>query len=231
MRDDSDKAAAGQPEGDDRLASLYRGLGDEEPPAALDAAILRAAREDIDRASAAATRRRAAYSIAASLLLSVTAVLMFSRLELFGPAPFSPEEASPPVALDSESPRLPQIVPQSPIAPPLPVLEPLRLQLPSQERGDAVVSNSPLPPPAQRANTAQEALRADTAEIREERELAEIVVTGSRIVRPYRENPDRWLEQIQSLLDQGRGEEAEEELGLFRERYPEREVELDVGDN
>lgn len=54
--------------------------------------------------------------------------------------------------------------------------------------------------------------------------LAEPAVGEDNLPESVRADPDRWLEAIDDLLDQGRRDWARREIGLFRERFPDRKL-------
>ncbi len=54
--------------------------------------------------------------------------------------------------------------------------------------------------------------------------LAEPAVSEDNLPEIVRADQDRWLEAIDELLDQGRQGWARREIGLFRERYPDRKL-------
>lgn len=95
---------------DERVSRAYRDLGDAQPPAALDAAVLAASREALRRPAPRswASRWAVPVSIAAVLVISVTVALQVEdqRPELIAP---TQEVARAPVPRAAEPPAVPKL--------------------------------------------------------------------------------------------------------------------------
>jgi hypothetical protein len=189
------------PDRDARVSEHYRALGREEPPPALDSAIL------------AASRRRplrwaVPVSVAAVIVLAVGVTL---RVQL-------------------EEPQRPEEVALAPKVLDAPALAPAD-ELARQSRRDAAPARAPAAaPPATVAQESRaqepkagagkrEALAEATADRAEPAGRASAGVAVGKIARAP-ETPEQWLERIAKLRDAGRAREADESLAEFRKRYP-----------
>jgi hypothetical protein len=210
-------------ERDERVSAAYRGLGREEPPAGLDAAILAAARRP---------RRRWAVpvSIAAVVVLAVGVTL---RVQLE-----QPEEAQP-VAM---APR----VLQAPATPPVALSE-----VKKERRAPAAAAPAPAaeePALRMRQAPARDSValgargtdaRAGAADETPRQEVqgtiapAAPAVAGRLEYRPAPlgaqlagkpETPEEWLERIARLRAEGKDREADESLAEFKRRFPDYEI-------
>jgi hypothetical protein len=200
---------------DAKLAQAYRALGAEEPPRALDEAILAAAR-------ARPARWRVPLSIAAVLVLAVGVTLRM--------LPRQPDAES--VALAPQVIRTPR-----PAAPPAEQVDKLERSAPR--------AAAPMPPEAVAARgdaaTGAPAAAGARAAAEEARELKDSAAANAaaepRASRPATAaapapralaaaklaepaTPEAWLERIAELKKQGREREAEESLAEFKKRYP-----------
>jgi len=192
-------------ERDPKLESAYRALGAEEPPRALDEAILAAGR----RTTLPWTRRWAVpLSLAAVLVLSVTVTLRIQHEQpgiespVSAPAP-APAPASAPAKREvakAQEPVKPAAEPAAPARSGKPVSRPDAEAFPrlsrdraaAQERRAEAHSPAPAVPPAQAQSLAKQA--APT--------------------------PEQELERIAGLREQERHDEADKALAEFRKRYP-----------
>lgn len=199
---------------DDDLARRYRALGREEPPAALDEAILAAARE------AAPRRARAQWwgpvSVAAVLVLGLGLVLRMQSeqpgVETSAPASeyAMPAPAEPPAAVQ-QAPAPAQQAPAA--APPPPALQ--RPPAPMMKR-----EASPSEAPAPQAKRMQPSA-ADDAALPKRMEPPAMAAAA-------RETPEQQLERIARLRGEGRHEEADKVLEQFRRAHPDYRIPEDT---
>ncbi len=189
------------PDRDAEVSARYRALGREEPPPALDAAIL------------AASRRRpmrwaVPVSIAAVVVLAVGVTLRVQLEErkdaedvALSPqvmqAPASADERARLSVREAAPARAPAAAP--PVAPE------------SRARRDA-----PAPQAGARKSEAPAGVAADRAEPAER--ASQSVAVGKISKAP--ETPEQWLERIAKLRDAGKAREADSSLAEFRKRYP-----------
>lgn len=231
---------------DEQLSRLYREAGAAEPPSALDAAILTAAREAVaprPRRRAWWQRWAAPVGVAATAVLTVTLTLLVRQEQAVREQLPSPPEAPRP-APDQ---MLPQIVPAVPAARPRaePILQdaesraPARTsELPRQAAPPAAAETKlQQPVPAAAGAVAPRAVPAESLESaapapapvqkREAAPAADAVemraktllrkdTPGANAAR----SPEQWLEDIRRLKRQGRQQEAAESLAEFRKAYP-----------
>lgn len=102
---------------DERITSLYRSSSREEPPAALDHAVLRQARKSVNRRRAAAPFGNpwmAAGSLVTVCLVGVLLVLLLPERTMINGVPYLLEEEAGVERSASESDRLREIKPDSP---------------------------------------------------------------------------------------------------------------------
>jgi hypothetical protein len=186
-------------ERDPQVSRRYRELGSEEPPPALDQAILAASRQ------AVASRRRWYVPLAAAAvaLLAVGVALHVQR-EQPDPetmtAPSEVKEEAPQRLRKQEAPRelrseeRPVPAPEAKRAPPM------------QDRQPAPAAVPPIP---QTAPAPQPKL-----------EEAQPQAMERMLGRAVQESPDKWLERIAELRRLERHDQADKALAEFRQRYP-----------
>jgi hypothetical protein len=188
-----------EPERDERVAQAYRALGSEEPPAALDAAILAASRRH-------RARWRVPLTAAAVLALAVGVALVVEREERAR----TEEVVLAPQVMKSPAPvagsRGEARSAAAPAAPPA-------LAEAKRERSDAA---------AQRIMRSSEPAGQAAASAADQVAPAAGVAGALRAAKPAEEaeTPERWLERIAELRAQGRDREADENLAEFRRRHP-----------
>ena len=210
---------------DERLSRLYRESAAGEPPPALDAAILAAARAAV----APAPPRRPGWrawmlptSLAATVVLTVSLTLVVrqeqERVEAEAPPPAAP---SRPAESEAAAPAVRQekaatAIEQKAAAPPSglkreevrPQSEPLaRPAATGAPAAPAVAAPPPAPAPA--AADAVESRAKAAAPLRPEAARAAVART-----------PEQWLEEIRQLKSQGKEKEAAESLAAFRQAFP-----------
>jgi hypothetical protein len=217
---------------DRKVAQRYRELGAEEPPRALDEAILAAARREAGAGPAGLLARSgrqrwyAPLATAAVLVLAVAVTLhtQRERPELESPVPVAPP---PTVAKDqvqevakSEVAKAGTARPESPKSAPVPQLarsapaarepQPFAAQ-PGKELAAAnAQASGAARAPARREASADSVERADHPMAQARMQALKEAVT-----------PERDLERIADLRAQGRHEDADKALAEFRKRYPE----------
>ena len=190
-------------ERDEKVSAGYRALGGEEPPRALDEAILAAARKR-------PSRWRVPLSIAAVLVLAVGVTLRM--------LPQRPEAES--VAL------APQVMqtPRPAASPPAPARDQAKPAAGAEAAAEVAAADALAESrmrsdiaakPTSRASAAPTPAAAGAA--------AESSVLAGKLARAEL-SPQAWLERIAELRKQGRTREAEESLAEFKKRYPDYRV-------
>jgi len=206
-------------ERDPKLQSAYRALGAEQPPPALDEAILAAA-----RGTARPWTRRWAVplSLAAVLVLSVTVTLRIQHeqpdSEVPAPAKREIVQAREPVKPEAERAAL------EPAGKPALRRESRAFPPASQDRAVAQrPAQAPAPPPAEAPALAkrQDAEASSAAAAPAMRAMQRERVAAERTVASQASpSPERELERIAELRKQGKHDEADKALAEFRKRYP-----------
>jgi hypothetical protein len=206
-------------EKDPVVSGHYRDLGREEPPPALDEAILAAARRDIAR------RPRWLYPVAAAAAIGVLAVAVSVHVERE-----RPEEI---VAMKETAP-VPATKPQEP--PPAP-------EAPRAERRAAPTKPAPVfvpdpRPAAEAAGSGAMADRRDSAGDLAKQSGASGPAAAEQHApreaeRPLAalqldEAPLPWLQRIAKLREEGKHDEADKALAEFRKRYPDFKIPEDM---
>jgi len=204
---------------DEKISQRYRELGAEEPPRALDDAILAAARRS---ASSWSKRWAVPLSLAAVVVLSVTVTLRIQheQPEIAAPAPAVQIPAKPAAdivakaAPDRAKPKVEALAklaePRTFVPDPLPSTAPAAAPAPAASASGAVAGLA-----------GEREMRADVARDRP-RPLAASEAMAKRAEAPARvlaETPERELERIAALRGQGRHDEADRALAEFRKRY------------
>jgi len=190
-------------ERDEKVSAGYRALGGEEPPRALDEAILAAARKR-------PSRWRVPLSIAAVLVLAVGVTLRM--------LPQRPEAES--VAL------APQVMqtPRPAASPPAPARDQAKPAAGAEAAAEVAAADALAESrmrsdiaakPTSRASAAPTPAAAGAA--------AESSVLAGKLAKAEL-SPQAWLERIAELRKQGRTREAEESLAEFKKRYPDYRV-------
>lgn len=221
------------PERDERLTQAYRALGGEEPPRALDEAILAASRRR-------PARWRVPLSIAAVLVLAVGVTL-----RMLPPQPGAESVALAPQVIETPRPaagsaeppaRQAQEAQVSAAAPREPVAGLARSDTsaaaPAFADARAERSEAPARPGEARAPAALAgAKRAETpaaaasAPRADEVSAAGVMQSAPAAPAPAKLSeaaltPEDWLKRIAELRKQGREREAQESLAAFKKRYP-----------
>lgn len=194
-------------ERDDALSRRYRALAREEPPAAIDAAILAASRRAVGARPGGARRWVGPVSIAAVLVLGIGVSLRMQQerpgIETAAPTAESP--ASPPVTATVTPPSKPAASADAPAqaitTPAAPAKKPA---LPSRREEPAVAAAAP-PAPAAAAAPAMRAKSERSFGMNESRALD--AVSDPRTVE---------LERIAQLRAEGRHGEADKALEEFQ---------------
>jgi hypothetical protein len=204
------------------VSKRYRELPREEPPRALDDAILAASRRAV-RSRPGMRRWYVPLATAATLVLVVGVGVLVEREQPGGivvqQAPI-PEMAKAPApqaaeAPRQEQPRRAQAPAQAPFTPDPPAAEAPRA---ADAVGPAV---APAAPPAATRAERSETLGAASAakESRDQR-------SSTRLSRSYADpTPENELERIAKLRADGRHEEADKALAEFRKRHPDYRIE------
>ncbi len=189
---------------DKKISERYRELGAEEPPRAVDEAILAASRRAVHVHPAPlvppAGRRRWYFPVAAAAIIMLSvAVTWHVQLErpdpdgyiASAPAPEAPKDVL--AEKKTEMQAAPQAAP--PAAPPVAAS---RMEERARESAPAAGARAP------------EAARAD-------RSLGKVAGQSA-------EPPEKWLERIAELRKAGKHEEADKALEAFRKRYPDYKI-------
>lgn len=217
---------------DPKLAQRYRELGAEEPPRALDEAILAAAR----RQARPWTRRWAVpLSLAAVVVLSVTVTLRMQHEQPGIEAPTVAKEAAPAAALPAKpaapEPEAAEVRKAAPSA-----------KVPARARsGQPAARDEPRPfarAVPEREERAADAARADMAGSGESRASGAMAPEAAPapappkalarskqselgvLAKPAQESPEQELERIAALRRDGKHDEADKALAEFRKRLP-----------
>jgi len=236
-----------------RVSQKYRELGAEEPPRALDEAILAASRRGASARPTSVDRlnRQRWYGPLAAAAVIVLAVAMtlqiqFEQPDLEVPAPPAAKPAPPAAQAPAKAPA--EIQPKA-------AAEPVKQKLEALARRAESRAFVPDPaPPAAPAPAAQPESRiqapagapapaasasgalAGAAGEREQREgpardrareLSAVRSMAKRAEAPAQalaETPERELERIAELRRQGRHDEADKALAEFRKRYPDYKI-------
>ena len=230
---------------DEKLQQRYRDLAREEPPRALDDAILAASRRSLTKTSLA-RRWAAPVSIAAVLVLAFGVTLEMQHEEpgieyteplkrATPPPPTLPAEARAPAAPSPA--QKPQVAlrkasPQMAVRPaaqePQPFPESFSANVAPQAPAPAAVQPVPAAPadkpqgaimPPVPAASASVAARASMAAPRAKAEMADAAQTPARTLAAPSET-ERELERIARLREAGRHEEADKALDDFKRKYP-----------
>jgi len=184
-------------ERDEKVSAGYRALGGEEPPRALDEAILAAARKR-------PSRWRVPLSIAAVLVLAVGVTLRM--------LPQRPDAES--VALAPQVMETPRPAASAP--------DPAREQpKPAARAADAAQGGMRAEIAAKPAETtaARDSVAAGAVAESRVRAAAPVAKLSQAPL-----TPEAWLERIAELRKQNRMREAEESLAEFRKRYPDYKI-------
>jgi hypothetical protein len=210
---------------DEKISQRYRELGAEEPPRALDDAILAAARRG--------RQRWYAPLAAAAVLVLAVAVTLHMQVEqpdVEARAPRLEKQAQPAAQAPAKAPA--DIVAKAAPDRAKPKVEALaKLAEPRTFVPDPLPSAAPAAAPAPAASASgavaglagERDMRADRAYERA-RPPAAGEAMGRRAEAPTRslaETPERELERIAELRGMGRHDEADRALAEFRKRYPE----------
>ena len=218
---------------DEQLSRLYREADRIEPPRALDAAILAAAREAVKPAPP----RRAWWQawtlpmgVAATVVLTVTLTLMVQQ-EQERPMSEAPPTQGAPATAPQEKPDAAADLAGKPAAP----REAKQEAVKREAEGPAV---APAPAPETAAPAGAVAPRAPMAEsaksvaparpaavMRQQAAPAADAVESRAKSAPLRKEavgaaPAQWLEDIREMKKQGKEKEAAEALAEFRKAYP-----------
>jgi len=218
---------------DEQLSRLYREADRIEPPRALDAAILAAAREAVKPAPP----RRAWWQawtlpmgVAATVVLTVTLTLMVQQ-EQERPMSEAPPTQGAPATAPQEKPDAAADLAGKPAAP----REAKQEAVKREAEGPAV---DPAPAPETAAPAGAVASRAPMAEsaksvaparpaavMRQQAAPAADAVESRAKSAPLRKEavgaaPAQWLEDIREMKKQGKEKEAAEALAEFRKAYP-----------
>lgn len=229
---------------DPKLSRLYREASSEDPPAALDAAILAAARKQVAkpqrRARPSWLRWMAPASAIATLVLGVSIALLVEReqpettrdmsIHPIAPLPQSAppasvtesvkaksaDSAAPAAAKKKETPAAPA---PAPAARPAEAVPPAAQAFPAESRAKAAAPRTAAPKAATESNAASDsALGASGA-------AAPAAPAAAGKLAPLRQqaiqrSPEAWLDEISRLKREGREQEAAEQLAEFRKAYP-----------
>jgi len=199
-----------EPERDQELSRAYRTLAAEEPPRALDDAILAAARRRT-------ARWRVPVAVAAVLVLAVGVTL-----RMLPQQPDAESVALAPQVL--QAPRSAEPKAEAGATAERQAAEArARADAASARRANEAVTPSAAgaprtapasPAPAEAAVGARREATADSPA------LASAPAPAKLAKRAEAQTPEAWLERIAELKKQGRDREAEESLAEFRKRFP-----------
>jgi len=228
-----------------KISGRYRELPREEPPRALDDAILAASRRAVQARPAplvVPTGRRRWYFPVAAAAIIVLAVAVTLHVEREQPGEEMVSAVEPPkegMADQAKSERRTEPRPFAVEPPPLPA-EPRKQKAAEAPRAPApVVAPPPSTQPERALGSAQESPGADSrektdalakradeanAQLRQAegaRARSEVMARAAAPVSRFSgATPEQWLLAIEDLKRQGKHEEAQRELTEFRKRYP-----------
>jgi ribonuclease E len=197
-------------ERDEKVSAGYRALGGEEPPRALDEAILAASRRS-------PTRWRLPLSVAAVLVLAVGVTL-----RLLPQRPDAESVALAPQVMETPRPKAPAPAAAPAREQPKPAA---RAAAAGQGGMRAEIGAKPGETTAARDSVAADAARSAPASapaLAAAGTAAESRV-GAATAAKFAQSPltpEAWLARIAELRKQGRKREADESLAEFRKRYP-----------
>jgi negative regulator of sigma E activity len=193
------------------LSTLYRATRREAPSDAMDAALLALARRQ-----AAARRRRwmLPLSSAAVVLLGVSLVL---QMNLLGPPAYSPMPTASEETGKAFKKPLPEAATSAPAAAPAADGD---IQLPREEKRRSAVKLQSVTPPRQATSMDEQQFdREDQNQPARAKAEAEGTISGLALP-VWRSDAEHWLAAMLSLLQEGNVKAVQEELVLFRHRYP-----------
>ena len=189
-----------------RVSQSYRELGTEEPPRALDEAILAAARRG----------RQRWYAPLATAAILVLAVAVTLNMQRERPGVESPVTQAPPRA------EQPAVKPAAPAAP-------AAASTPAARAPQPFAANQAARSASERADDARRAEAGVTGALerpmeernsRDAHAAARAPQLGSFQAQKEADTPERELERIAQLRAQSRHDEADRALAEFRKRYP-----------
>ena len=197
---------------DDAVRAAYRGLPREEPPSAVDAAVLAAARRSV--VVRPAHHWRIPASLAAVLVLSVAVTLRVAdeqpEIQTTPPSMSAPQGPAAPAAAKPVSGS------DLPVATPAPRAKAQLRREPAPSSRTAMSESSA--PAAEQSSglIAQQSGRADQRAPMRAKSGAEAssLASGAPLL------PEAWLERIVELRAKSRHKEADESYAEFRRRYP-----------
>lgn len=210
-------------DGDDKLARLYRALPKEEPPEALDAAILAAARRAASPPSL--VRRWAVPVSVAAMLVIALGITLEMQHEVPGieapatqaPAPQAPAQLQAPAP--PEAPKPVEAKPEREKRAAKPERAE-RAAKPAPEAASAISPSANSNVAAQPTRAAPAAAPAAAPQALERATRARSSSDMSATKRAIATDPASALEAVAKLREAGRGEEADRALDEFRRRYP-----------
>ena|SRR6185295_1459277 len=221
---------------DEKISRRYRELGAEEPPRALDEAILAAARN----VKTGRQRWYAPLATAAVLALAV-AVTLHMQVEQPGIESPVPQAPPPPAVVKEAAPEVAKVTPRierkakqsAPAAAPEPrpfATEKSASSAPARDDRALAAAGSASGELARQADqgssrgeAAERDARADLSRARSSRAPAAAEAMAKRAEAPASapaDSPERELERIAELRTQGRHDEADRALAEFRKRHP-----------
>jgi hypothetical protein len=218
-------------ERDPKVSDAYRELGAEEPPRALDEAILAAARREAGArpgspGRGSPNRWYAPLAAAAVLVLAVavTLHLQSEQPDIVEPVPAAKEAAAPPAAAPPAAKAEVQgNVPSKPARPKATAAarpsapEPFPANRADDARGSAASAAGALSRQADERSARDEGAAARAPQAAPAPMMAKRAAAQAELA----ETPERELERIAELRKRGRHDEADKALAEFRKRYPE----------
>ncbi len=239
MKDQEDKSLEEYLKGGDEVSAAYQLLSEEKPSAKLDQDILSAARLAVDeqaRTGISPVKKKVpyqAYSIAASICLSVLAVSLFmNNKEQFTQDSLLDEMEATSIQLlntssleASSADEQTSFIQENAASQSAPAALSIQLNPPEVETSSA--SSARLEINADRVEAEQDILRAASAQRSlQAPQLRESTATEEAAISSldYRSSMETWLAEIQRLTQIGAEPELLEERRLFMEAYPDTDI-------
>ena len=211
-------------ERDPKVSAAYRDLGAEEPPRALDDAILAAARREAGfRPSAFSSRtgRQRWYAPLATAALLVLAVAVTLNMQIERPGIESPAQqaAAPPSAVRELAKSVEKQI-ENDAATPATKDEVKITRRKVADQAATPATAAPAPTEAREPKPFMPQKPSIAGRLERGEATAQAEAPARLLAQKLADTPERELERIAELRAQGRHDEADKALAEFRKRYP-----------